>query len=61
MLAFLSNTPGNIDLLVVPFWFGSGAIIGAGLLLPFKRPLTGAFFGLVIQALTAYWVVSRFG
>jgi hypothetical protein len=26
-------------------WFGSGALIGAGLLLPFKRPAIGAMLG----------------
>jgi hypothetical protein len=32
-------------------WFGGGALIGAGLFLPFKRPWTGVVFALVIQTL----------
>jgi hypothetical protein len=30
-------------------WFGGGAMIGAGILTPFKRPWLGAVIGLVVQ------------
>jgi hypothetical protein len=35
--------------LVMPSWLASGALIGAGILLPFRRPWTGAAVGFAIQ------------
>jgi hypothetical protein len=32
-------------------WLGSGILIGAGVLTPFKRTLQGAVIGLVVQML----------
>src|SRR5260221_11243567 len=36
---------------IFAMWFSSGALIGAGLFTPFKRPIVGAFIGLIAMTL----------
>ena len=35
-------------------WCGGGALMGAGILMPFKRTWTGVITGLVLQSLLAF-------
>lgn len=35
-------------------WFGSGALIGAGLFSPFKKPWLGALVGVAVQGIIFY-------
>jgi hypothetical protein len=38
--------------LCVPLYFGGGAMIGAGILTPFKRPILGAVLVVAVQLVT---------
>jgi hypothetical protein len=42
---------------LVVCWYGGGAFIGAGLFIPFKRPLTGVFIAVVIQTLLGIVII----
>ena len=41
--------------LAVLLWFGGGALVGAGLFTPFKRPWTGASVAFALQVLLMVW------
>src|SRR5689334_2507291 len=48
----LSRDGENASPFAIAFlWFSGGVLIGVGLFIPFNRPWTGLFKGLVIQAL----------
>jgi hypothetical protein len=53
MIGFLFQIPQNGPFpnafLVVASWLGGGALIGAGLGIPTRRPLLGALLGFVLQ------------
>ena len=50
-LTLLSRDGENASPFAIAFlWFSGGVLIGVGLFIPFNRPWTGLFTGLVIQA-----------
>jgi hypothetical protein len=48
------HQPMNSVLLVLFLWIGGGALIAAGLLMPFGKVWAGAIFGGVLQALLIF-------
>jgi ABC-type Fe3+ transport system permease subunit len=48
-----TNIDGRLELLL---WLCSGAMIGAGVLCPFRKTILGAWLGLAVQALLALLV-----
>jgi len=52
MLAYLFSPYHTHDsILDAPMWFGGSALIGAGALGPYGRPLLGAIFGILVLPL----------
>ena len=43
------NNGQSAGLLLIPLWFGGGALVGAGLFAPFHETLFGVIFALAIQ------------
>jgi hypothetical protein len=37
------------ELFLLVLWLAAGAFIGAGILLPFKRPFIGVLLGIIVQ------------
>ncbi len=44
-------SPSLVDVAYALSWIGGGMILGAGLLLPFKRPVLGMVLGFAVQIL----------
>ena len=46
--------------LLCPAWVGSGGLVGAGILLPFRHARVGAITGAGIQLITLYFLLQRY-
>jgi hypothetical protein len=60
LLLLIFREPGGSlgDSAAIVCWFGGGALIGAGLLAPFRKWWIGAAIGMGIQLLVLYYIMS---